>query len=230
MQSLERAITPPLLSTGDPNIDDAPPVQDITVALKSLHSMHPVRKTSILYAAPEDPSNLLYPLCKRLRDTFTQADLMVKDDRPLKLHATILNTIYAKSSSRGGNKSGIKAAAGAGTVHDELSHTQIEPTKPATGTEMTLDRHDDAPRDREASAAQQRRSGHGPNAKAPIRIDATGLLEQFKDFVWAEDIRIEKIAICKMGAKKIFDDAGNLIDEAYEEVASVPLQSSETGS
>ncbi|KAF2100104.1 hypothetical protein NA57DRAFT_56030 [Rhizodiscina lignyota] len=145
----------------------------ITVALKSLHSMHPARKTSILYAGPDDPSGLLLPLCKHLRTLFTDAGLMVKDDRQLKLHATVLNTIYVKRSSR------------------------------------------------------DRSSGHGPNARAPLRVDATALLELYKDFVWADGVRIEKIAICKMGAKKTFDAAGNIVDEAYEEVASIPLLRSE---
>lgn len=146
---------------------------NITVSLRSLLSMHPAKKTSILYAAPDDPSSLLLPLCKHLQSRFTDADLLVKDDRPLKLHATVLNTIYAKRSPGGG-------------------------------------------------------SGHGRNAKAPVRIDATALLEQYHDFVWAEEIRLEKIAICKMGAKKILDANGRVVHEAYEEVASLPLMQSGT--
>ena len=83
------------------------------------------------------------------------------DDRPLKLHATIVNTIYAKSGGRLG--------------------------------------------------------------QGLLRFDATEFVERFKDSVWAEDIRIEKIAICKMGAKKLFTPDGKIVGEEYEMVASVDL-------
>lgn len=66
-----------------------------------------------------------------------------------------------------------------------------------------------------------RSRGHGPNARAPIRFDARGLLERFEGFVWAEGLRVEKVAICRMGARKVLDEGGAVVGEEYEEVGWV---------
>ncbi|KAM7206313.1 AKAP7 2'5' RNA ligase-like domain containing protein [Rhypophila sp. PSN 637] len=62
---------------------------------------------------------------------------------------------------------------------------------------------------------QRGRGGHGHgrnNRRERLTIDANSLLDQFEDQVWMEDVRVEKIAICKMGAKKIEVD-GVVVDE-----------------
>ncbi|KAI1506528.1 kinase A anchor protein [Biscogniauxia marginata] len=51
-----------------------------------------------------------------------------------------------------------------------------------------------------------------------LTVDARRILERYDDFVWMQDIPIEKIAICKMGAKK--QDDG---DEAYEVEAEIDM-------
>ncbi len=48
-------------------------------------------------------------------------------------------------------------------------------------------------------------------------IDATEILEQYAGFEWARDVRIEKVALWKMGAKKVVVD-GVVVDKVYEEV------------
>lgn len=128
--------------------------------------MHAPEKTSIVYIEPYDPTGRLYPLCLALQDVFRRSELLVPDDRELKLHATLVNTIYTK-----GRKS----------------------------------------------------QGHGPNANAPLKIDARALLEKYSDFVWAKDVVLDRIAICEMGAKKRIEN-GEVVGEEYTEVASVPLQ------
>jgi activating signal cointegrator complex subunit 1 len=137
----------------------------IKIDLKGLVSMHAPEKTSIVYIEPYDSSERLYPLCLALQDIFNREGIIVPDDRKLKLHATLVNTIYAK-----GKKS----------------------------------------------------QGHGPNAKAPLKIDARALLHKYENFVWAEDVIIDRIAICEMGAKKRMEN-GEVVGEEYKEVASVPL-------
>lgn len=130
----------------------------LKVDLKSLVSMHPAERTTILYAQPDDASGRLLRTCQRLRDIFINAGL-VQNDRGLKLHATVVNTVYAKGRGRG---------------------------------------------------------------KAPL-IDATDLVEQFKDYNWAEGVVLDKIAICKMGAKQVMDNSGKVVDERYEELATAPF-------
>jgi activating signal cointegrator complex subunit 1 len=184
-------------------------VWPLQVSLTSLHSMHTPRNTSILYAGPEDSRGVLHALCVKLRDAFSAAGFLVPDDRPLKLHATILNTIYAKA---GGKKQHID---------NTLASNSAIPGSSLTPGAKNVGAGDQTSTSTETRPDRSR--GHGPNAKAPIRIDATSLLQRCKDMVWAADVRIEKIAICKMGAQKITDEQGNVVDECYEEVASVEL-------
>lgn len=79
--------------------------------------------------------------------------------------------------------------------------------------------HDLVPQADEAQTSKIRQRAR----KAPLRFDARGLLACFEDFVWATDIQLDRIAIGKMGAKKIFDEQGKVVDEAYEEVATKAL-------
>lgn len=50
--------------------------------------------TTVLYAAPDDTASRLHNLCTAIREVFKSANLLVNEDRPLLLHATIINTIY----------------------------------------------------------------------------------------------------------------------------------------
>ena len=52
-------------------------------------------------------------------------------------------------------------------------------------------------------------------------FDATGILERYEDLVWMEDVPLEKVAICRMGAKKTGYVVDGVEDEAYEVDAEV---------
>lgn len=168
--------------------------QPFTIDLKGLVSMHAPQNTSILYAAPQDPSERLYPLCLALQKIFKEKELLLPDDRKLKLHATLVNTIYAKGKKKPQAKP------------DGNRNTTPSQSAPA-----------EQPDDRS--------QGHGPNAKAPLKIDAREVLEKYKDFAWAENFTLDRVAICEMGAKKKTDPDGNAVGEEYIEVANVSLPS-----
>jgi activating signal cointegrator complex subunit 1 len=51
-----------------------------------------------------------------------------------------------------------------------------------------------------------------------LRFDARDLIERYKDVVWAENVRIDRVQICKMGAKKILNGEGEVVAEEYEVV------------
>lgn len=189
--SLERPITPP-------NTERAP--GPLKVDLKGLESMHAPQKTSILYSAPEDGTGRLYPFCLALQKLFKDKGFLVEDDRQLKLHATIVNTIYAKGRKRPQRSDARQQASG--TSNNDM--TNLGPS---------------------AGAEDGKPQGHGPNANAPLKIDATSLLEQYKGFVWAEGVVLDRVAICEMGAKKILDDEGNVKGEEYTEIATIALPS-----
>jgi activating signal cointegrator complex subunit 1 len=133
----------------------------LSISLEALVPMQQARKTSILYAEPKDVSARLYPFASALKDEFTTKRFMVDENRALRLHATIVNSVYAKSGSK----------------------------------------------------------VRGPGAKSFMKFDATNLIERHRDTVWAEVIAIDRVQICKMGAQKIKDEQGNIVDEKYEVVA-----------
>lgn len=59
--------------------------------------------------------------------------------------------------------------------------------------------------------------GGGGSRRERMTIDARDLLDRYRDYVWMEGFPITRVAICKMGAKKIegTDDA------AYEVVSEI---------
>ena len=89
---------------------------------------------------------------------------MVPETRPMKLHATVVNTIYAREAKSG-----------------------------------------------------KKRWGKGSG-----KFDARELVERYREFEWARDVRMEKVSICEMGAKKVLEGEV-VVDQVYTEVASVPL-------
>jgi activating signal cointegrator complex subunit 1 len=142
----------------------------LIITLRGLKSMHPPAKTSILYSGPDDPDGHLYNFCSALRAAFS--DFLVQDDRPLLLHATIMNTVYVP---------GVRARSGGAG------------------------------------------SGHGKN-KAKMTIDAREVLERYSDVAWMEEVRVEKLAICRMGAVRLKNAEGvETGEEEYFVVGEVDM-------
>jgi activating signal cointegrator complex subunit 1 len=143
------------------------PSRPLSVTLRGLASMQTASKTSVLYAHPVDDQGLLQTFCERLRGVFIESGLMQEDSRPLLLHATVLNTIYAKAppGERGGNK---------------------------------------------------KRRG---NRAEKLVFDARPILDRYEDQVWMENFPVQKLSICRMGAKKV--EVDGVADEAYEAVADL---------
>jgi activating signal cointegrator complex subunit 1 len=133
----------------------------LSVTLKGLKSMHTPSKTSILYSSPVDEDLRLYTFCQKLREIFTEAELLVQEDRPLLLHATIVNTVYVP---------GVRG-----------------------------------------------KGGHGKN-RAKLTIDAREILEDYEDSEWMSNVRVEKVAICKMGARKNDDGEEEYVVEGEVEM------------
>lgn len=71
----------------------------VQITLKGLHPMQKPSDTSVLYTPPLDATGLLRSFFTALRQPFLDASLMT-DDRPLLLHATVVNTIYVKGRGR----------------------------------------------------------------------------------------------------------------------------------
>lgn len=147
-----------------------PSLSPLTITLQGLASMQLPSKASTLYAPPVDQLGTLQGFCEKLRAVFQEAGLMIEENRPLLLHATILNTVYVRGQQR---------------------------------------RHGGG------------RTGRG-GRKEKLTIDASGILDRYEDEVWLENFKLEKIALCRMGAKKTVVDG--VEDEAYEVEAEVDLR------
>lgn len=207
-----------------------PDTEALTIDLKGLVPMQAPHKTSILYAEPLDTTQRLQPFGEKLKHEFTKEGFLIEDKRSLRLHATIVNTIYAKAKAKGkGGRAGVFArqrkedesargidgvdaadehddgASTAGSTIDGDGEVTTAPPDPST-TETKVARLNGA-------------DGHGPNAKSWIRFDARGLIERYKDAMWAESVRVDRLQICKMGARKILDDKGAVVAEEYEVVS-----------
>jgi activating signal cointegrator complex subunit 1 len=160
-------------TTGDVSAENQPTKDEkrpLSISLKGLTSMHSPHDTSILYSNPEDSSGRLQPFASALQKAFQDAGFVQFENRPLLLHATIVNTTYIRGRAQ------------------------------------------------QASRSRGGSVGHGKH-KAKITFDARELISDYEDFYFVKDMRLEKVAICKMGAKKDFDNQGQVIDEKYEVLA-----------
>ena len=136
----------------------------LSVTLQGLHSMQPAARATVLYAPPSDPEGILHRFCSEIKKAFQEAELFPDDERPLLLHATVVNTIYVKG--RGGG------------------------------------------------SGRQRRGG----GREKLTIDAQDILSRYDGHVWLEGMPLERMAICRMGAKAVEGEEG---DARYEVEAEI---------
>ncbi|ROW06470.1 hypothetical protein VMCG_04350 [Cytospora schulzeri] len=74
----------------------------VLITLKGLHPMQKAEKATVLYAPPSDPHGVLHGFGEKIKTQFKEAGLLAPGDLPLLLHATIVNTIYAKGRNKHG--------------------------------------------------------------------------------------------------------------------------------
>ncbi|KAL2821910.1 AKAP7 2'5' RNA ligase-like domain-containing protein [Aspergillus granulosus] len=187
--------------------------EPFTISLESLHALPRARSTTILHAAPVDPTSRLYPFCEALREKFQEAGFMQKEyqrgsttkPRPLLLHATVVNTIYirGRKHNTGGHKKDRRASQYTFDARDLVSqyrnfYLDEERTVPRSGGVVARDdsskinditgRNDaDSHSEGEDSLAQPTSDDENPSFP----------------FIWARNFPIESVCICEMGAKKL---------------------------
>lgn len=135
------------------------PASSLTVTLQGLRAMQSAARTTVLYAAPVDPEGVLHRFCAGVRAAFGEAGLLLDEGRPLLLHATVVNTVYA-----GGRPGGRRAR-------------------------MTMDARD--------------------------------LISRYDGFVWLDRMPLDRLALCRMGAKRV--EGGGEDDVRYEVEADITL-------
>ncbi|KAF2016982.1 hypothetical protein BU24DRAFT_141578 [Aaosphaeria arxii CBS 175.79] len=94
-----------------------PAVEGVELDLRGLHAMRDVERTSVLYASPHPtniPAQAFEAFATGLRDAFTGAGFVRDEGRGLKLHGTVVNTIYCRSKAApgGGGRGGGRGRRG----------------------------------------------------------------------------------------------------------------------
>lgn len=139
---------------------------ELLITLKGLHTFQKADKATVLFAPPSDQTGVIQAFSEKIKALFKDAGLLAPDDRPLLLHATIVNTIYVKGNRK--------------------SH------------------------------------GHGKKRGGDRTFVADGqaIMDRYEDQVWLENAPLDRIAICRMGAKPV-EENGTVVDAAYEVEAEI---------
>ncbi|KAF1812518.1 hypothetical protein P152DRAFT_374107, partial [Eremomyces bilateralis CBS 781.70] len=169
-----------------PNSGGDPP---LVVSLRGLHAMQKPNATTVLYAAPYDPADRLYRYCQAIQKKMMEAGRIANENRPLKLHATVVNTIYARNGGRAGGKVASQDRSTGGPMASKNEDEEPESSAEVDGKPLVNTQKD--------SGTPKSRHNR------PIQLDATGWIERYKDHVWVEDISLQKLSVYKMGATKV---------------------------
>ncbi|GAA5851811.1 hypothetical protein JCM8547_000063 [Rhodosporidiobolus lusitaniae] len=168
----------------------------------------------------------------------------VEIERDLKLHATLVNGVYALERRKGKKKSRseepvtkekIAAYTSQAEAKASFSPRVVPPSLPPSSPSSPSSPPSSSVPPRRPSASDERQAGPSPSLPIPPlassststggfsshgRFDARPLLSDFAEQVWVRDIRVECVALCEMGAKKVVDEkTGEVVDEAYKFMA-----------
>ena len=72
----------------------------LPISLAGLATLSSPRRATVLYAVPRDTTGQLQEFAECVRRVFEDAGLVVHEDRPLRLHATVANTVYCRGRGR----------------------------------------------------------------------------------------------------------------------------------
>lgn len=162
-------------SAARPVQQDAPiAVAPLCVNLAGLHAFPSASKATVLHMSPVDPTHRLMPFCVSLRDHFVEAGVLLPDpDRPLTLHATVVNTVYVKRNRRNeGQKRMGKITFDATELMNVFNRLGGLTAKTLNEGDRAISAGDDSAKDMDP-------------------------------FIWASDLLIDKVRICEMGAKSL---------------------------
>jgi activating signal cointegrator complex subunit 1 len=161
--------------------------------------------------------------------------------RPLLLHATIVNTIYARGGHSAQNRGKDRRRGGPLTfdARDMLTHhhdfytddTCVEAKKHDVSDSSFLE---DAESDRSSESNDESSSSMSTQEEAHPSRTVQQITPETADrekypFVWARNFHIEKVCICEMGAKAVVDGDGDplgaRLGQKYRVVAERSLSS-----
>lgn len=190
----------------------------LSITLYGLGTFPEAKASRVFYARPYDATSRLLPFGKAVRRIFQEAGL-ITETRPLVLHATVANMIYVKDRSRGFRVKGKGRSRGgqAGTVdaRDILRFFNDGPAVDAQGGNRQLASPSllgsvsgfASTTTTSTSTTEADTSSSPDTLGPPVNLMSTSSSpsgsdpETHKQFIWARDIQIDRIRICKMGAE-----------------------------
>lgn len=181
LSSLTRPVSPPQITQRSRSaISGFTQEQPPKISLTGLSTFPSAKSSRVFYAKPSPARDSPFPLLpfgQAIRRKFREAGF-ITETRPLVLHATVANMRYAVQA-RGGRTSKGKAWR---YGKDRWNDGQVD----ARELIKCFDQY--------GGESQEYVQGR-------LRADETGT-----EFVWASDIVVDRVAICKMGAEKSDDE------------------------
>ncbi|KAJ9615154.1 hypothetical protein H2200_001228 [Cladophialophora chaetospira] len=243
LRSLTRPISPPPPSSHprhpqpitQPITQTASHPAPLSITLHSLGVFPSASQARVFFAHPIDPTRRLKIFSILIRERFNAADLIL-DQRPLVLHATVANLIYAKHDS----KRAGRARRGGGHAVDAREILRF--FNGELGGDGGVNKAPPMPDEKIAleSAGKIELEGSGQKFVAPgeearstsAASDAQVQLRAFRrphpiPYIWARDIPITSIRICKMGAEPSDKPGWELEYRAVAEEVFLPATSQE---
>ncbi|ETI26464.1 hypothetical protein G647_03241 [Cladophialophora carrionii CBS 160.54] len=218
LKSLTRPISPPPLTTSSTSIttSPSPAVPPLSISLHSLGVFPKPTGARVFFAHPHDPSHRLQTFGQSIRRRFRDAGL-ITETRPLVLHATVANLIYARGKDRRGGRGGGKGKSSAnarprardGTVDAtevlRFFNGDDNRGRSARQGEYMGALSESMALDMSAQKTIQKPQRPEADSHATLHVQSDHERDHHHNhsspYVWARDIPITCVRICKMGAE-----------------------------
>ncbi|TGZ81270.1 hypothetical protein EX30DRAFT_371624 [Ascodesmis nigricans] len=215
---------PPTTAVAEPPASPPPP-PPINLTLTGLSAFPKPRDARVLYAIPHDPTGRLQRFAEKVRDRFVEEGLMKveKGREKLVLHATVANTTYAPKGKKAEGDGEeveeeevkVKVKVAEVRENEDQAQAQVQPqTQPLDLSLPDLTQEEElslraAPENQLPELADPPPPGEKKPSKKhhrryhyrPPRFDATQLVEDMREFTFAEQVSVDGIALCRMGAE-----------------------------
>lgn len=227
LESLNRAISPPSFSsthssmsndtlllnqtsvfTQHDKLSNQALPEPLSLTLQGLGAFQSARSARVFFAHVYDASHRLQTFAELIRQRFVDVGL-VTETRPLVLHATVANMMYVKGmKGRGGGsrEEGSRRRAGEVDAREILKFFNDEDGESILNQQQPLKSNDDrAAAPPVSTDISNSTTSHLPSSSTLLDTRSpstdTDHQNQPQGHVWARDIKLDRLRICKMGAE-----------------------------
>lgn len=189
-------------------------LEPMRIRLEGLGAFTNPEKTRVLYGIPVDHSSRMYPFCTYLKKLFVQKGFMQQENRDLTLHMTVANTIYAKRSKTQYNRLAAKRLDGQPSSPAPQAEGSAGSVKIGSAADKGLE-------EQQSAKPKKSKSWKGLINTRSLVNSFNGTSPESKaasPFVWAEDVQINRVQICELGAKDATGENASELGKEYKAV------------